>query len=1570
MGQDASPASLSALKALRRLFITDSTPRDLPDHTDPLWPWLDRMTAERSPRTLGTSLFGTEGSPHTWLLVVADDQPFLTDTILLAIRRCGYDVTGLWHPVVNVGRTGGHLVNVSLSRGNTSKSTSKTVEAWVLVRINLISQIEEAKLLLELGQSLKLAQAVVDDFEPMMAHLDHAITLCDGEEKAFLQWIRDGHMVLLGYRHYDYRQADKDLMVQATEASGLGVLRVEASHVKEQTAVDALGTSLGLYVESHETLVLSKTPDMSRVHRAASMDYVAVFERDAKGHVVAEHRFLGLYTSRAYTAAVREIPLIRTKLEAVIANLNWPENSHSSRSLANILETWPRDELFLTDAETLTHLARTAVMVRERAAVRILLRASKREGAVAALVYLPLDRMHTHVRQEVGQLLADELHSRVQEFKVEMGIMGGESEMARIFFRLPWNGETTPDEEALTRSITAIVRGWDDDVYDILAQKHGEATAAQWLHHWGNLGGPAYRAATPPALAAADIDVMHANPDMLAQVVEDGALLRLRLFRRESPWKLSTLMPLVDSCGLLALREETFRLGDLWLHEIICECPASGVSAKAKQALEAVFEATLMDEVERDSLNWLALSAALMPRELSVLRAWIMYLQQIDRRFDPRSVRHLVRAQPELARALWTLFEARHAPDFSDRTRSKTAKAAQTQLEEEILAMPTAEEERIWKTLLGLVLAIQRTNVWQVATPDEALAFKVASAEVPNMPEPMPWREIVVYHPTVVGVHLRGGPVARGGVRHSTRAHDFRTEILGLMQAQVRKNTIIVPTGAKGGFYIQTFASHNQGPSAPEEAGRMVQTCYKRYISALLSVTDSYGLDGVILHPRNVVRQDADDPYLVVAADKGTAKFSDLANSIAENARYWEDPATGEPWQNGFWLGDAFASGGSKGYDHKAMAITARGAWVSVMHHLGTLNIAPSPKRPLTMVGIGDMGGDVFGNGLLRDPNVKLLAAFNHAHIFVDPNPDPAISFAERQRMFNAGLGWDGYDTAKLSAGGAVFNRKMKSLTVSPQVLAALGIANTKTARDMTPEELISAILRAPVDVMWNGGIGTYVKASDEPHTAAADKANDDVRVDAASVRAKVIGEGGNLGITPKGRVELSLHGVRLNTDALDNSAGVDTSDHEVNLKILFQQAKLKGLLDEQGRVELLQSMTDEVADLVLDDNHQQNLVLSLEEQEEPFYHAELHAWQETLVRDGILDPIIDCLPTRKTLMGRDEPRYTRPELSALLAGTKTWLRHVLEADSLLLQSEAVMPLMMAYFPHRVRETLGELIPQHLLAAPLGATLLANAMTNRLGLLAMARLMRDFDAPAQDAARALAVGMHLMKAAAMAHQLESQEPHAPHNTAIAVNQRLRITACNMAAWLLRHGQPMDVTGWLNRMALPMEQAYELLPQILRERSTTQKWTEEWTGIGLEFEMAQRMSVLSPMAVAPDAILLTEHYHEHPLAEVLAIHLEIGDSLRLPALVKKARQIAMPDAWTRQAVQAMEQELFIRQRRITEDLLKQGKGLGDWRTTCGATCQRYDALVREILKERDLTVPMLSVVIGRLREMEG
>lgn len=1553
-------------RTLHRLFAAEGPSHGLPLPQHKLWGLLaSQLGAPRRGAQPHIKFWFLEGSTaaepaSTWLLVASADHPFLTDTTLLTLNRLSLMPQQMWHPVVIPSVKGGKWVGV---RPAVAGSRAPT-EAWLLVRLGAVPAGAQKGLVATataaINQNVALARSAVEDFTAQReGFISRSQLLLKGPENAeklaFAQWLACENFVFLGYRHYTYQHSrgkgKPTTVVQATAGSGLGILRLQTSAVAKPTPVEA-EMNLHHYLREEGALILSKTPDLAPVHRASPMDYVALLERNAQGDIVAEHRWLGLLTSSAYAEGVHAIPLVRNKLNNIMNMCPWLPSSHNARILRNVLETWPRDELFLASEADLMRMAMAATHVKQNPDTLLLLRESAREQAVTAMVYVPLGRMSTRLREQLALFFLQNI-GPVQEFKVELG----EGELARMHFRCRWQGKPVSADD-LNHHVRQLVRGWDDDVADF-TRHHG----AQGPGIHGAIleyATPAYRAQTRPEQAVADFAIIaqHTTPAPypLVKVAAQGPMLSLRIYNQPGPVPLVHVVMLLESCGLQVTREEEYQLGQTCLQVLSCTPLSVVPSPAAQQALEATLAAVLAGRAEEDSLNRMALLAACQPQQLRILRAWAALLLQIDRRFDPRTTRHTLWGHPALAKDLLELFRLRHQPGIN----RKGAKEIHARLEKAVSAQPSAEAERLWRTLLGVVLATVRTNAFQAAVAEgtEALALKLDAAKVPHLPEPKPWREIFVYHHTVEGVHLRGGPIARGGLRYSNRSADYRTEVLGLMSAQMRKNTIIVPVGAKGGFVLRGHQPAERG-----QARYAVEQAYRMYIRALLSITDTYNPQQQVVHPHAIICHDDADPYLVVAADKGTATFSDTANAEAIAARYW-GPAIA-----GFWLSDAFASGGSKGYDHKAMGITAKGAWISVMHHAAKRGILPTAKRPLTMVGIGDMAGDVFGNGLLLSPHVKLVAAFNHSHIMLDPSPTPASSFAARQQAFQQGLAWDTYPTRSLSEGGGIWPRTAKSIPLSAAAQKVLGVK----AKALTPDELIQAILAAPVDVLWNGGIGTYIKATDEPHAAAQDKANDTTRINAKQARMKIIGEGGNLGLTPRARVELARLGVALNTDALDNSAGVDTSDHEVNVKILLAQAQRKGQLTEAGRVALLKKLTPDIAELVLRDNRQQNLLISLEAEAPREDHAELALWQEVLVKHGYADMAVDCLPSRRDLMAREGGTYTRPELCALVAASKSWLREALLADPDLLASAAAAPLLQWYFPAAVQQQFGGLLAQHPLAQHIIATVLANLLINRLGLLAIPRLMNDYEADATTAARALALGCCLGRLTGLWRQLaeaeEITEQPLPSATVVAVSTRLKLVAGVLGAWVLQQGQPVNIDYIWKQLFAPIAEALEHLPVVLKGRPEMAAWVAEWQEMGLKKPFAQRMALLSPLVVVPDAVVAA-HHAKQPLTRVLAVHLEVGKALQLPALVSKIRTMPAADSFTRQAIQAMAMDLFTRQRRLTQHVLREKKGVAAWQAECGTTCGRYHLLVKKLLREKQLTTPMLSILLSRLQELEG
>ncbi|PIZ29847.1 MAG: hypothetical protein COY40_06045 [Alphaproteobacteria bacterium CG_4_10_14_0_8_um_filter_53_9] len=1014
--------------------------------------------------------------------------------------------------------------------------------------------------------------------------------------------------------------------------------------------------------------------------------------------------------------------------------------------------------------------------------------------------------------------------------------------------------------------------------------------------------------------------------------------------------------------GLAVDSEEPHALGaegvTMWVHVLSAPLPGGVGATEATQRLPLLQEAmmaALAGQDEEDDLSRLILTASLSRFDVTMLRAIVAYAHQVGPFFHGAETRPVLLAHPAMAGALVALVRARLQPGFSGAARKRMEEAAITLWQSGLAQVATNAEERVLTLLWHIATAMLRTNAWG-RDEEDALAIKLNSSLIPELPQPLPYREIFVSHPTVEGAHLRGGPVARGGLRYSDRPQDFRTEVLALMDAQVKKNVIIVPTGAKGGFVIKQVL-----PAERAEAGTVIQQCYVRFIRALLSVTDTREADQV-LPPRGVVCRDEPDPYLVVAADKGTATFSDLANITAMQADFWEGT------NRGFWLQDAFASGGSQGYDHKAMGITARGAWVSVAHHASQLGISPGKERPLTVIGIGDMAGDVFGNGLLRDKNVQLIAAFNHKHIFLDPNPDPAESFKERQRMFKEKCGWDGYTQKLISSGGGVYLRTAKSINVSAQAAKVLDMPAGPTE----PEALIQAILKAPADVLWNGGIGTYIKASFEAHTAASDKANDAVRVDAKHVHAKIIGEGGNLGITTMGRVELAHRGVALNTDALDNSAGVDTSDHEVNLKILLADAEARGWLKREERDKLLAAATEEIAAQVLANNHAQNWAITLAVMAPSSAHASLSQWQSELSKQGFVSPKREGLPSAAHLQERKDGKYTRPELAVLLAATKRALRAAIAGENWL-NDECLMPWVENAFPASIKAAFGKqkwetLVTSHPLRSTLAEMAVVNTLVNRLGLTQAATLRGENALGLDHVVHALFLAMEITDARTVWEEMDTTS--APFATVRAAGVRLRSAVSQLAAWLLAHPQPLDGALWRAKLTLPKE-GFTALGQGVPGQTEVmvKERVEGWKKDGLPQNLAEKLGHTGLMVVWPEAVILAEQTGSKQ-KNAMTMLLAVSEALHLPRLNQSIRRLeGEGDDWTRQATSMLLQELLTRQHTLARTLIEKKVSPEDVQGHMPQLIQgynRYQKLIGSLGKRADLTLPQLTVLTGRLR----
>ncbi|HET6434089.1 MAG TPA: NAD-glutamate dehydrogenase, partial [Xanthomonadaceae bacterium] len=1270
------------------------------------------------------------------------------------------------------------------------------------------------------------------------------------EAQDFLRWAADNHFTFLGYREYEVKGKRGEEMLCPVEDSGLGLLRG-----KERGRSRPLRSLLAHYMPqsgSVDALILTKTNARATVHRPGYMDYIGVLSFDKEGRPVREDRFLGLYTSSAYSRRPWEIPLVRERYERVMERSGLSRTGHSGKALRHILESLPRDELFQSSEDELFATATGILGLQERVRSRLFLRRDRYGRFYSALAYIPRDRFNTEVRRRIEAMLRDALDGE----HVDTTVQVGESPLAQLHMIVRPKGGEAPEVDAssLQDKLAAIVRNWQDDLREQLIASDGEEQGLKLANRYGRALPAGYIEQVTPALAAADVRSLAAlqgTDDLLLRLyrpAREQGQLRLKFYRLGDDIPLSDALPMMENLGLRVITEHPYRveLGDTdaWIQDFEVESTHPDLDVDSlDESFEEAFKRIWSGDAENDGFNRLVLGAGLTWRQVAMLRAYCKYLLQVGVPFSQAYVEATLNRYPLLARLLVELFEARFDPATGSESKAEIqqgrdafearlrqlagndaaamaivepvlqarAGARERQVEATRAALlglmdrvSSLDEDRILRSYIGVIGATLRTsyylNVRGVGRADggprDYVSFKLDSSRVPDLPKPRPYREIWVYGPRVEGVHLRFGPVARGGLRWSDRREDFRTEVLGLVKAQMVKNTVIVPVGAKGGFYCKQLPSPATDRDAWFAEG---QACYKRFINGLLDITDNLHGEQVV-HPQHVVRHDGDDPYLVVAADKGTATFSDIANGISE--------------AHGFWLGDAFASGGSVGYDHKGMGITARGAWESVKRHFRALG-RDSQREDFTAVGIGDMSGDVFGNGMLLSKHIRLVAAFDHRHVFLDPNPEAATSFKERQRLFKLPRSsWDDYDKSLISKGGGVFPRSAKSVPISPEVRVALGLADGVTA--LSPTELMSAILRAPVDLLWNGGIGTYVKASSETHADVGDRANNALRVNGGELRCKVVGEGGNLGFTQLGRIEAAQAGVILNTDFIDNSAGVDTSDHEVNIKILLTaQVKAKKLsLPERNK--LLAAMTDEVAALVLNDNYRQNQALSLMQRMSLSRLGSKQHFIRTLESQGLLDRAIEYLPTDAEIAERKTrgQGLTRPELAVLLSYSKLVLfQQLVESD--VPEDPYLSKELIRYFPQPLQQKYAKAMEQHRLKREIIATAVTNSMVNRMGATFTLRMTEDTGRTPGEVAKAYTISREALDVRGMWAAIDALDGKVPEDVQVDALQAIWHLLRGTSRWLLSRPGPLPaIAQAVERYRPALDEIRANLPGLL------------------------------------------------------------------------------------------------------------------------------------------------------------
>jgi len=1552
-------------------------------------------------------------TPHTVLQIANDDMPFLVDTVTMALAEQGVGVHVLGHPVVTFQRDkAGKLVAVG---GGVPES---------LMHLEIDRQSSEAmpKIKKAVETVLGDVRNTVRDWPQMrdkmaevateLASRKSADPAALAEAREFLRWAASDHFTFLGYREYEVVKLGSGEVLRGVKDSGIGLLRGhDDSKPRPLTSLPAHNKQRA----TGDVLILTKTNARSTVHRPGYMDYIGVLRFDAKGKAVAEHRFVGLYTSSAYNRRPWDIPLVRQRHEYVMQKSGLAPTSHSGKALRHIIETLPRDELFQASGEELLNISTGILNLQERVRSKVFLRRDRYGRFFSVLAYIPRDRFNTDVRLRIEATLKRALHGE----HVDSSVVLGESPLAQLHLIVrPASGEVVDvDSSAIEAELAEIVRNWRDDLRDELAARHGEERGLALHARYGRVLPTDYLETVGAKIGADDVEHLAAltGPDDLrlslyrsrAHAAGEGGL-RFKFYRQNTDIPLSDALPMMENMGLRVISEHPYRIVVDGMPYYIQDFEVETVGAKLDIAnidenFEAAFAQIWRGNAENDGFNRLILNAGLSWRQVAMLRGYFKYLLQVGVPFSQSYVEETFSRYPLLARLLVELFEARFDPCTGSESKAEIKAGAerfQQQLsnlakgdaavlaalqpviearadkrDAQIIATRTGikallervaslDEDRILRSFGGVIDATLRTNYYIQykdglrvdGGPADYISFKFDSSKVPDLPKPRPYREIWVYGPRVEGVHLRFGPVARGGLRWSDRREDFRTEVLGLVKAQMVKNTVIVPVGSKGGFFCKQLPDPAVNRDAWFNEG---VACYKRFINGLLDITDNIDTSGKIVPPRNVVRYDNDDPYLVVAADKGTATFSDIANGIAT--------------AHGFWLDDAFASGGSVGYDHKGMGITAKGAWESVKRHFRAMG-RDSQTQDFTVVGIGDMSGDVFGNGMLLSKHILLLAAFDHRHIFLDPNPDPARTFAERERMFNLPRSsWDDYDKKLISKGGGVFPRSAKSIPLSPEIKTALGIDAGIAA--MSPFELMNAILKAPVDLLWNGGIGTYVKASRETHSDVGDRANNALRVNGNELRCKTVGEGGNLGLTQLGRVEAAQHGVLLNTDFIDNSAGVDTSDHEVNIKILLNAEVQKKKLTFDARNKLLASMTDEVGALVLTDNYRQNQAISLMERMSKSRLGSKQHFIRTLESQGLLDRQIEFLPSDAEFAERKArgQGLTRPELSILLSYSKIVLFQQL-LDSDVPEDPYLSKELVRYFPEPLQQKYAKAMEQHRLKREIIATAVTNSMVNRMGATFTLRMQEDSGRAPGEVAKAFTITRETLDVRALWAQIDALDGKVAESVQIDALQVIWSLQRAFTRWLLsRPGAIPDIATAVARYHDGFKDI-RAGENILGpgQRPGYEASLRDWKAKGVPNELALQLAALVYLEPASDIIELARERKLRSV-EVAKVHFRLGEALRLPWLIEQIDGLTVEGRWHAVARGVLREELAAQQRKLVDQVLAMPGANAEakvkhWVERDDASLRFTMAMLNELAAQKALDYPTASVAVQRLSQL--
>ena len=1570
------------LEVLGRIF-ENSSPEELANYSAEdiygsslaLWKFSERRELAAAKVRIYNPRMSKHGweTSHTVLEVANDDMPFLVDSVIAFLTERGLTIHSLVHPVLGVKRnTSGERVGILGSDDDDGNKES-------LIQVQ-IDQIGDDKMLAEyeqeIAQVMKDVRVAVDDWQPILARLSEVTASLNEntpdkvkgatvEAVEFLDWLAQNHFTFLGYR--EYQIGGRNSAAGQVEGAALGLMRDPEYTVlrdREGNYTD-WSREMDAFVKDVSPLMIIKANRRSTVHRSNHFDFIGVKKFDSKGKVVGEHVFIGHFTATAYNRSPRSIPLLRQKVERLVKRSGFSPASHDGKALTHVLETYPRDDLLQGSEKQIFRNAIGILHLSTRPRTRLFIRPDRFGRFLSCLVYVPRDRYDTELRAKIGDILADAFDGRIATWAPSFS----SEVLVRVHFVVALNSEVDVGKNIadIESRIVESVRSWGDHLRDALIERKGEheGNRLHALYHAGF--GASYRDDFNAVTAIADIEKIEqacAETPLAMKFyhrLEDSdSSIRFKLFRFGRSVPLSDCLPMLENMGFRVLEEQPFSVkrGDdeIWIHDFLMKS-ANGARIQLStisEKLEDTFSSLWSAKVDDDPLNRLVLVAGLDCRETALLRAYSRFLWQAKIPYSVPYMEDSLVDNPEIARSLVALFHALFDP--STNATSDIREAAAVKITNEINAaledVASLEVDRILRRFLNAILSTLRTNYYQPdrdGQPKHHMSFKFDCEQLEDMPLPRPWREIFVFSTSVEGVHLRFGAVARGGLRWSDRKEDYRTEVLGLVKAQQVKNAVIVPVGSKGGFLPKNLPV---GGTRDEFIAEGIR-CYRIFLSGLLDLTDNLSGSDVI-PPDAVVRRDTDDPYLVVAADKGTATFSDIANALAIDY--------------GFWLGDAFASGGSNGYDHKGMGITAKGAWEAVKRHFRELG-HDIQSQPFSVVGCGDMSGDVFGNGMLLSDQTKLIAAFDHRDIFIDPDPDTAASFAERQRLFDLPRSsWQSYNAKLISKGGGIFPRSAKSIKLTPEIQSITGL----TKASVTPFELINTLLKSKVDLVWFGGIGTYIKSSEETHSDADDRANDAIRVDASELRARVVGEGANLGVTQRARIELATNGVSINNDAVDNSAGVDCSDHEVNIKIALGAVVEAGDMTEKQRNKLLAEMTDEVGDLVLKNNYNQTLAISLVESQTPALLQEHAQFMHILESEDKLNRIVEFLPADDEIAERKSKGLgmTRPEISVLVAYAK------IDIFSDLVQSDIpddpyMDRFLFEYMPGPIREKYKDVLGNHRLRREIIATIAANAMVNESGPTLYARLREETGASVGDIVKAFIIArmvFGLPEIAAEINALDNKvsasaqtEMHLALSTMISA-QSLRIVQGNSSSI----GEAIEIyksgVGEIEAIAGQVITAYSKNRLISR--------TADLVNMGAPEALAARVASLELLGGAIDIIDVAARLG-CPTAHVAANYFAAGARFGLDWLRSSARAIEVTDHWERIALSRMMSDLRAHQSSIgaaaltLSDVPAGEESIAKWIAENGELTKRIDKLIGELHAGDRLSIAKLAVASSQL-----